>query len=112
MNPIHAIRRSAGTLALLASVPGASVIARPAAVAPASPGRARLRSWADPPLPPGWRKYPPLPEAAPVHAALADGMPAWQIIVIAASAALLAAVQAVTACRMRSAPRRVTTTAA
>jgi hypothetical protein len=89
----------------------ASVIARPAAVAPASPGRARLPSWADPPLPAGWRKYPPLPETAWVHAAPHGGTPARPIILIAAPAARPAAALAVTAHRMRAAPRRVTTTA-
>ena len=108
MNPIHAIGRMGWHHCSTGQRPVASVITPPAAVAPASPRRARLLSWADPPLPPGWRKYPPLPGPAPVHAALADGMPAWQIIVIAAPAALLAAAPAVTAYRMRAARRRVT----
>jgi len=38
-------------------------------------------------------------------------MPAWQIILIPASAALVAAALAVTAYRTRAAQRRVTTTA-
>src|SRR5690348_6751029 len=85
-----------------------SVRHRPApTVASASPGRARLLSSADPPLPPGWRKYPPPPGPAPVRAALADGMPAWQIIVIAASAALLAAALAVPPLPDAAARRRV-----
>jgi len=57
-------------------------------------------------------KYPPLPGPAGVHAAPADGTPACQIMLIAASAALVAAALAVTAYRMRAARRRVTTTVA
>ena len=57
-------------------------------------------------------KYPPLPGPARVHAAPADGTPAWQIVPIADSAALVAAALAVTAYRMRATRRRVTTTAA
>jgi len=113
VNPLHAIRCLGWHPSLAGqrprwrpSSPG------PAAVASASPGRARLLSWADPPLPPGWRKYPLQPDPARVHAALADGMPAWQIILIAASAALFAAPLAVAAYPMRAARRRVITTAA
>jgi hypothetical protein len=102
----------AGILAWLASVPAASVTAGPAASASASPGRARLLSRADPPLPPGWREQPPLPDAARVHAALAGGTPAWQITILAAMAALFAAALAVTAYGMLAARRHVTTTAA
>jgi hypothetical protein len=56
-------------------------------------------------------KYPPLPGPAGVHAAPAGGTPAWQIMLIAASAAPVAAL-AVTACRMRAARWRVTTAVA
>ena len=84
--------------------------ARPAAVALASPGRARRLPWAGPPLPPSGENTRRCQIQARVHAALADGMPAWQIILIPASAALVAAL-AVTAYRTRAARRRMTTTA-
>ena len=63
-----------------------------------------------PPMPPGWNKHPPLPGPAHVHAALAGGMPGWQIILITAGATVLAAVLAVLAARVRRARRRVTAT--
>ena len=85
--------------------------ARPATVASASPGRARRLPWAGPPLPPSGENTRRCQIQARVHAALADGMPAWQIILIPVSAALVAAALAVTAYRRRAARRRVTTTA-
>ena len=96
MNPVHAIRRLGGHPCVASQRPGWHVPARPAAVASASPGRARLLPWACPPLPPGWRKRPPPPGLARVHAALPSGMPAWHIIFIPTSAALVAAARAVT----------------
>jgi hypothetical protein len=60
MNRCHAL----GHLALIvAGLAGAAVAfaAVPAALASASPRRARLLSWAGPPLPPGWNKHPRLP---------------------------------------------------
>jgi hypothetical protein len=61
-----------------------------------------------PPTPPGSNTHPPLP----VHAhTLVTGMPGWQIALIAAGAALLAAL-AVLVYRMRAARRRVTVSAA
>jgi hypothetical protein len=76
-----------------------------------------------PPGPPGWNKHPPLPlghEVGPVYQvparipahAVAGGMPGWQITLIAAGAALLAAALAVLVYRMRAARRRVTVSAA
>ncbi|HEY1347030.1 MAG TPA: hypothetical protein VGF54_18740 [Streptosporangiaceae bacterium] len=62
------------------------------------------------PEPPGWDKHPPLPVHA--HALVTGGMPGWQIALIAAGAALLGAVLAVTVYRMRAARRRVTVSAA
>jgi hypothetical protein len=63
----------------------------PAALASASPGRARVLSWADPPLPPGWAKHPPLPDPARVHAALVGGIPGWQQTLMAVTIVLLVA---------------------
>ena len=53
MNRCHALRHLA---AIVAGLAGAVVAfaAVPAALAAASYRRARLLSWADPPLPPGW----------------------------------------------------------
>jgi len=76
---------------------------------------------AAPPLPPGWNKHPPLPLAhihqrvhqapvpVPVHTAVIGGMPGWQITLIAAGAALLAAAPAVIAGRARAAQRETQT---
>jgi hypothetical protein len=78
---------------------------------------------AAPPLPPGWNKHPPLPLGhihepvhqapvpVPVHIAVIGGLPGWQITLIAAGAALLAAAVAVLAYRAL-ATRRKTATAA
>jgi hypothetical protein len=63
-----------------------------------------------PPRPPGWNKHPPLPAHA--HTLVTGGMPGWQIALIAAGAALLAAALTVIAYRMRTARRRVTVSAA
>ena len=91
MNPIHCllIRRVAGVLTGLAAPP-APITTGPAAVAsqlrPDPPGW--LKRAPGPvhllPLPPGWNNHPPLPSPAPAHAALATGMPGWQITLIAA----------------------------
>lgn len=90
----------------------ASVTAVPAALASASP------RWADPvvtpdnlPPRPGWDKHPPVRDPARAHAALAGGIPAWQITLIAVGAAILAAAVAVLLARARAARRRVTATA-
>jgi hypothetical protein len=120
MNPIRAICRLACILAGLAVTFAAAV---PAALASTSPGRTRLLSWADPPLPPGWNKHPPLPAAthpalryppgwnkhpplpAHVHALATGGMPGWQITLIATAAVVLAAAVVLLA-RARTARRR------
>jgi hypothetical protein len=64
------------------------------------------------PRPPGWNKHPPLPDPARVHAALATGMPGWQIALIAISAAVLATAVAVLVHQARAARRHATTSAA
>lgn len=108
----HRLRRSTGILAGLAGALLASVTAAPAALASASP------DWADPVVPPdnlpplpGWDKHPSLPDPARAHAALAGGMPAWQITLIAVGAAILAAAVAVLLALARAARRQVTATA-
>jgi hypothetical protein len=68
-----------------------AVPAVPAALAAASPRRARVPSWADPPLPPGWHKHPRLPDPARVHTALDGGIPGWQLALMAVTVVLLAA---------------------
>ena len=90
MNRCHALRHLA---AIVAGLAGAVVAfaAVPAALASASYRRARLLSWADPPLPPGWNKHPRLPNPARVHAALAGGMPGWQLSLMAVTIVLFAA---------------------
>ena len=60
--------------------------------------------------PPGLYKHPPLPAHA--HAAVAGGMPGWQIALIVAGAALLIGALVVTVYLMRGARRRVTVRAA
>jgi len=69
-----------------------------AAVAPAALARPF------PPRPPGWDKHPP--PGAGIHIVVAGGMPGWQIALIAAGVALLAAVLAVIADRARATRRR------
>lgn len=97
MNSIRAIRRSAGILAGLVGVLLASITDPPAALAsqlrPDPPWW--LRHWALPvhlpSEPPGFFKHPPVPHRAHTHAALASGLPVWQITLIAGAAAVLAA---------------------
>jgi len=130
MNSLRAIRRLACILAGLAVAFAAAVPAALAALASASPGQARALSWADPPLPPGWNKHPPLPASTPpalryppgwnkhpplpahVHALVTGGLPGWQIALIAAAAALLAAALIALLARARTARRQATTSAA
>jgi hypothetical protein len=92
---IRLTRRLAGILAGLTSALLAFCGAAPAAFASGQP-----------PLPPGWNKHPPLP--AHTHTPVTGGMPGWQITLIAAGAALLAAVLAVLIDRARAAGRRAT----
>src|SRR5689334_24874032 len=79
MNRRHALGHLAVVLAGLAGAVLTFAAAVPAALASASPRRARLLSWADPPLPPGWNKHPQRPDPARAHAALAGGIPGWQL---------------------------------
>ena len=90
MNRCHGL----GHLAVIvAGLAGAVVAfaAVPAAFASASPRQAWLPSWADPPLPPGWNKHPPLPDPAQVHTALAGSIPGWQVALMAVTIVLLVA---------------------
>ena len=87
MNRWHALGRLAVIVAGLAG----AVVAFTTVPASASPRRARLLSWADPPLPPGWNKHPRLPDPARVHAALAGGIPGWQLILMAVTIVLVVA---------------------
>jgi hypothetical protein len=111
---MNLIRRIAVMLAGLACVLMAYAAAAPAALASGQP----------PPLPPGWDKHPPLPLGhvvgpvdkvpvpVPVHTVVIGGMPGWQITLIAAGAALLAAVLAVLLDRARATRRHITAPAA
>src|SRR5690242_1982193 len=92
MNRRHALGRLAVIVAGLAGAAAAfAAVAFAAGPASASPRRARLLSWADPPLPPGWHKHPRLPDPARVHAALARGIPGWQLTLMAVTIVLLVA---------------------
>ena len=87
MNRWHAL----GPLAVIVAGLAGAVVAFATVPAAASPRRARLLSWADPPLPPGWNKHPRPPDPARVHAALAGGIPGWQLILMAVTIVLLVA---------------------
>ena len=76
MNPTHTIRRLASILAGLATAALALAAAAPAALAR--------------PAPPGLRPAEIVPAPA-IHTAVIGGMPGWQITLIAAGAAALAA---------------------
>jgi hypothetical protein len=110
MNRIHPIRRWASILAGLAGALLACIAAAPAAFAESSPHPSPQRPAQFPPvLGPGWNKHPPLPTHA--HTLVAGGMPGWQLTLIAAGAALIAAALAVAIYRAR-ARRRVTVSTA
>ena len=105
MNRIRHIRRLAAALTGLAGAPLALAAA-------ALPALARPF----PPRPPGWDKHPPLPPShwdgpvnIPVRTVIIGGMPGWQIALIAAGAALLAATVAVLPTRAWAARRKVIT---
>jgi hypothetical protein len=91
MNRCHALGYRAVILAGLAGAALTFAAAVPAALAATSPRQARLLSWADPPLPPGWNKHPQPPDPARVHAALAGTIPGWQLTLMAVTIVLLAA---------------------
>jgi hypothetical protein len=90
LNRCHALGHLAVIVAGLAGAVMA-LAAAPATLASASPRRARLLSWADPPLPPGWNKHPQLPDPVRVHAALGGAIPGWQLTLMAVTIVLLAA---------------------
>jgi hypothetical protein len=94
MKIIHCMCRKVG---MLASVCAFLV---PAAASPAMAATTRV-----PHYPPS---VPPAHLPAPIHAVTAAGMLGWQVTLIAAGAAVLAAVLAVTADRARYARRRIT----
>jgi hypothetical protein len=116
MNRFHTIGRLAVVLsglvgALVAFCAGAAPAAFALAVSPLGgdphgrPGLVSPR-----PASSGANQHPPLPAHA--HALVTGGMPGWQIALIVAGAALLAAGLAVITYRMRAARRRVTVSAA
>jgi hypothetical protein len=102
MNRIRRICRSLAGLPRRAGALAASAAAVPAVAATA------------PPLPPGWNHRPPMPleyifgpvVKVPGRTVVTGGMSGWQIAMIAAGAALLAAVLTVIADRARAARRR------
>ena len=116
MNRFHTIGRLAVVLSGLVGAVGAFCVgAVPAAFAgTVSPlggdphGRPGLVSQR--PASPGANRQPPLPAHA--HALATGGMPGWQIALIVAGAALVAAGLAVIIYRMRAARRRVSVSAA
>ena len=110
MNPIRHLRRLAGVLAGLACTWLGLAVAAPAAFAMRYPIPASGGNVTPPPEPPGWNKHPPLP--VQIHTVVVGGMPGWQIALIAAGAALLAAVVAVLLDRARRARRDVLSAAA
>ena len=83
--------RALGPVAVIVTGQAGAVVVFATVPASASPRRARLLSWADPPLPPGWNKHPRLPDPARVHAALAGGIPGWQLTLMAVTIVLFAA---------------------
>ena len=83
--------RALGPVAVIVTGQAGAVVVFATVPASASPRRARLLSWADPPLPPGWNKHPRLPDPARVHAALAGGIPGWQLTLMAVTIVLLVA---------------------
>ena len=93
MNRIHPIRRVAGILAGLAGALLALAAASPAAFAIRVP-------------PPGGYDRPVQPPPQ-VHTIVTGGMPGWQIILIAAVAAVIAATVAVIADRAWAARRHL-----
>lgn len=103
-HPRTAARKAAARLRRLAAFLAASAGAL-LALATASPAMAMTvsRPPYGPPVPGAPAQVP-----APIHTVIADGMPGWQIALIAAGAAVLAALLAVTADRTRAARRHTT----
>lgn len=103
MNPIRHIRRFAATVAGLAAT---ALLATPAFArttpSPADAYPGHIRPVSGPAF---------VPAQVQVHTIVAGGTPGWQIALIAAGAALLAAALAVLADRALAARRRAVTTA-
>jgi len=110
MNRIRHTRRVAAVLTGLAGALLAFAGAAPAALARPTPPHPP--GW--PPLPPGWNKHPPLPprHVHHVYTVVVGGMPGWQIALIAAGVALLAATAAVVVYRAWAGRRSPVTAAA
>jgi len=114
MNRIRRIAAALATVAgaLLALAVASLVLARPwqSPASPTTPARARL--W---PIVSGGMPMPAYPSAparapAPVHTIVSGGMPGWQITLVAAGAALVAAAVAVLLTRARMARKAHPTT--
>ena len=99
MNTIRHIRRLTGILAACACACACACALL--ALAVASPAMAATAS-----IPPYGHSVAPAP--VPIHTVISGGMPAWQVTLIAAGAAILAAILAVTADRARAARRHIT----
>ncbi len=93
-----------GRLAVTLSGLAGALLAVSAGAAPAAFAKVAEPLGGDPHGRPGWSKHLPLPAHA--RQAAAGGMSGWQVALIVAGAALLAAVLAVIACQMRTARRR------
>jgi hypothetical protein len=126
MNAIRHIRRLAGVLAGLACAWLGLTVVAPAAFAVEVPPPGGPEGIAPPPDPPGWNKHPPLPAGhvsgpvlrphragypplSHIHTVVVGGMPGWQIALIAAGAALVAATAAVLVDRAWAARRKPVT---
>ena len=121
MRPIRHIRRLGAALAGLTCAWLGIAMAAPAAFAA---GRVPPPSGAPPGIavlhdPPGWNKHPPLAahisrlvHQVPGHTVVVGGIPGWQIVLIAAASALIAATVAVLADRAWTARRKSATAAA
>jgi hypothetical protein len=94
------IRRYAACLVAMLAAGAASALAAPAAFATIAPP--------NPPGPTGPVTSPVTTHPATVHTVLVGGMPGWQIALIAAGAAVLAAALAVVADRLLAARRAST----
>jgi hypothetical protein len=101
MNPIRHIRRLAGILAA-----GAAALLALAAASPAMAATASLPHYGPP------ASVAPAPPAVVTRTVVVGGMPGWQIALIAAGTALLAAAIAVLADRARAVRRNAITAAA
>jgi hypothetical protein len=112
MNRIQPIRRITAALTGLAGALLLLAAAAPATLARAVPTPPPIRE-KHPPLPPGYAFGPAHQNLAqaPIHSIVIGGMPGWQIALIAAGAALIAATVAVLLDRAWTAHRKTLTTA-